>query len=172
VASAPVVHLLYGSEWTAAGPVLAWLALLGALRILFELIYDYFVVLANTRVVFTVQVVWLLALLPAVYLGVQAAGPAGAAVAQFAVGALVVLPVYLYELNRTGIAPVAVGARVVWPLAGAAAAGAVAAVATRAIAVDLVALSVVAAGGLAAIGILVYRRRAVLASLRNVQVAE
>lgn len=169
-ASAPVVQLLYGDEWTAAGPVLVWLALLGALRILFELVYDYFVVLANTRVVFAVQVVWLLALLPAVFFGVRSGGPAGAAAAQFAVGALIVAPVYLYELHRTGITPAAVGVRLLWPLAGAGAAAAVAILATHTIDAVLGALAVVAVAGLAVIGILVHRRRTVFAELRTVEV--
>ncbi len=169
-ASAPVVGLLYGDAWTAAGPVLVWLGLLGALRILFELCYDYFVVLADTRVVLVVQVVWLLALLPAVYLGVRGGGAAGAAAAQFVVAALVVAPVYLWELRRTGIGAGAVGARVLWPVAAAGAAALVSVVAVRAIPADLVALPLVGVAGVAAIALLVYRRRTALHDLRAMRV--
>ena len=103
--AAPLVRFVYGEVWAPAAGVLVWLALLGALRILFELVYDYFVVLANTRVVFTIQLVWLLALIPAIWFGTSAAGVAGAGLAQFAVGLLVVLPIYLRELHRPGSAP-------------------------------------------------------------------
>ena len=51
------------------------------LRILFELFYDYFVVLGSTRVVFTVQVIWFVALVPALYAGAKLGGIAGAAFA-------------------------------------------------------------------------------------------
>mgnify|MGYP006191161405 CR=1 FL=1 len=76
VAAEPLISLVYGAAWGPASAVLPWLALLGALRIVFELIYDYFVVLASTRVVFTVQVVWLLVLVPAVLLGARSGGSA------------------------------------------------------------------------------------------------
>jgi PST family polysaccharide transporter len=149
-----------------------WLALLAALRILFELVYDYFVVLANTRVVFTVQVIWLLALVPALYLGVRAWGPEGAGAAQFAVGLLVVLPMYLYELDRTGIAPAALGSQVASPLVGAAVVTAAAVFATRTIPGDLLVLVVAGLAGLAAMALMVYRMRGVLATLRAVEVSQ
>ena len=60
-------------------------ALLAGLRILFELFYDYFVVLGSTRVVFTVQVIWFVALVPALYAGAQLWGMAGAAAAHVVV---------------------------------------------------------------------------------------
>jgi PST family polysaccharide transporter len=171
-ASAPLVRFLYGQVWAPAAPVLVWLALLGALRILFELVYDYFVVLANTRVVFTVQVIWLLALIPALYLGVRAWGPAGAGAAQFAVGLLVVLPMYLYELSRAGIAPATLGSRVALPLAGAAAVAVAGVFATRTIPGDLAVLVVAGLAGLAAMALMVYRMRGVVATLRTVEVSE
>jgi len=58
-AAAPLLGFVYGAAWVPAAHALIWLALLGALRILFELVYDFFVVLARARVVFTVQLVWL-----------------------------------------------------------------------------------------------------------------
>jgi O-antigen/teichoic acid export membrane protein len=171
-ASTPLVRFLYGEVWAPAAPVLGWLALLGAMRILFELVYDYFVVLANTRVVFTVQVFWLLALIPALYFGVRVSGPVGAGAAQFAVALLVVLPMYLYELNRTGITPAALGSQLALPLVGAAAVAVAAVLATRAIPADLLVLVVAGLAALAAMALMVYRMRGVLATLRAVEASE
>ena len=60
----PLIMFAYGARWLPASRVLLWLSLLAALTIFFQLAYDYFVVLARTRVVFTVQLGWLLALDP------------------------------------------------------------------------------------------------------------
>ena len=51
----PLIGFVYGPRWALAARALVWLGLLGALRILFEFVYDYFVVLARSRVVFTVS---------------------------------------------------------------------------------------------------------------------
>ncbi|HEX6872417.1 MAG TPA: lipopolysaccharide biosynthesis protein, partial [Micromonosporaceae bacterium] len=115
-AAPALIRFVYGEVWQPAAAALVWLALLGALRIIFELVYDYFVVIANTRVVFTVQVMWLVLLVPAVYLGARSGGLWAAAAAQFAVGLLAVLPVYLYELNRAGISPLPMWSRLAMPV--------------------------------------------------------
>jgi PST family polysaccharide transporter len=103
VAATPLVRLVYGAQWVPAGPVLRWLAVAAALRIMFELAYDYLVVLARTGAVLRVQVLWLAALAPAVWLGCAAGGGVGAAVAMVAVAGAVVLPAYLIELSRAGV---------------------------------------------------------------------
>jgi PST family polysaccharide transporter len=102
-AAAPIVNVVYGETWSPAAAALWCLGLLAALRIFFELVYDYFVVVGDTRVVFTVQVVWLIALAPALYAGARLAGIEGAGAAQVVVAVLVVLPLYLLRLNRNGI---------------------------------------------------------------------
>jgi PST family polysaccharide transporter len=170
--SGPLIRFVYGAQWSGTAGVLPWLALLGALRILFELVYDYFVVLANTRVVLTVQMIWLLALVASLSFATRLGGPAGAGAAQFGVALLVVLPLYLYELNRAGISPTALGARVVVPLIGAAAAAAAALAAARVIPVDLLALAVAGVAGVAAMGLLVYRMRGVLRALRTAEAVD
>ena len=58
--------------------------------------------LGSTRVVFTVQLIWFVALVPALYAGAQLAGIAGAAAAHVVVAAAIVLPLYLLELQRAG----------------------------------------------------------------------
>jgi PST family polysaccharide transporter len=112
----PLVRFVYGLKWVPAAQALSWLALLAALRILFELSYDFFVVLARSRVVFTVQLAWLVALIPALVVGVREDGIRGAAIAGFAVAACVVLPWYLIELHRVAIKSRALGAQVWVPI--------------------------------------------------------
>jgi O-antigen/teichoic acid export membrane protein len=101
--SLALVTFIYGGRWAGAAQALLWLAMLAALRILFELSYDYFVVLAKSRVVLTVQIGWLIALVPALVAGAHFYGIRGVAMAGLAVAAAVVLPWYLYELGRAGI---------------------------------------------------------------------
>ena len=118
-AAGPLIGFVYGPRWALAARVLVWLGLLTALRILFEFVYDYFVVLARSRVVFTVQLVWLIVLVPALIVGAKLTGIAGVAMAEVAVAALLVLPWYLYELSRVGI-PMSMLGRSIWfPLVGA-----------------------------------------------------
>ena len=161
----PLIMFAYGARWLPASRVLLWLSLLAALTIFFQLAYDYFVVLARTRVVFTVQLGWLLALLPALIAGARLAGIVGVGVAEAAVASGVILPWYLHELRRAGIRRRALGSRLWLPLAGAAAAGLAAAGAARVLPSDLAALAVSGVAGLAVVGLLVFRMRAGLIRL-------
>jgi PST family polysaccharide transporter len=165
-AAVPVLGFAYGTQWVPAAHVLVWLAILGALRILFELVYDFFVVLARARVVFTVQLVWLVALVPALIAGVWADGISGAGLAEVAVAGCVVLPWYLAELSKVGITRRALAARLWLPFAAAVVVGAVGAAAARFIHSDLAALAAGGVFALATIGLLGYRMRHPLAALR------
>jgi O-antigen/teichoic acid export membrane protein len=167
-AAGPIIHLVYGEAWAAAAPVLVWLCLLAALRIPFELIYDYFVVLGRARVVFTVQFLWFLALIPALYAGASVGGTQGAAAAHVAVALLVVLPVYLYELRRAGFDARALGMSVLAPVACAAAAGVVAGITGEMLHIDLLGLAVAGAAGLSVLALQARRMRATLRRLRAV----
>jgi O-antigen/teichoic acid export membrane protein len=164
----PLISFVYGSVWAPAAAVLTWLGLLAVLRILFELVYDYFVVLANTRVVLVVQAIWFVALVPALYWGAKLGGAAGASAAAFGVAALVVAPIYVYELRRTGIAALALAGRLVAPiLAGIFVAGC-AVLANRYIELDVLAVGAAGLAALAALAVLMYRMRGALRSLRSV----
>jgi len=166
-AAGPLIRFLYGDVWGPAATVLAWLGPLAALRILFELFYDYFVVIASTRVVFTVQVIWFVVLVPTLYLASQQAGLWAAGAAQFGVALLVVLPLYLYELHRTEISLASMGSRVAPAILGAAAVAAVALLAARAGWVDLVVLAVAGVAAVAAMALLGYRLRHAVRALRS-----
>ncbi len=117
-ASTPIIHVVYGDQWAGSAPILAWLALLGALRILFELAYDYLVVLGKTRTIFGIQIVWLVVLVPALVGGATLSGTEGVAAAQFLVALMLVLPLYMYRIAGTGLPARAFGRRLVLPLIG------------------------------------------------------
>jgi O-antigen/teichoic acid export membrane protein len=167
-AAAPIISVVYGSEWEAAATVLAWLGVVSALRILFELFYDYFVVVGSTRLIFAVQVVWFAALLPALYVGAKLDGIAGAAAAQALVAAAVVLPFYLVALERRGVRWVTLARDVAVPIACAAGVALVALVAHRLIALDVAALAVAGLALLGALAVEARRMRATVDALRTV----
>lgn len=164
-AAGAVVGFAYGPRWVPAAHALMWLAGLTALRILFELVYDFFVVLARSRVVFTVQLAWLIALVPALVAGARVDGIAGAGMAEVSVAACVVLPWYLTELSKIGIRRRALAARLWLPVAAGVAVGAAAAGAARAIRPDLAAIAVGGAQALAIVCLLALRMRAALAAV-------
>lgn len=167
----PLVGFAYGAKWAAVAPVLVWLAGVGALRILFELSYDYFVVLARSRVVFTVQLVWLLALIPALIVAARMDGVRGVAIAGLAVAGGVVLPWYLLELHRVGIRIRMIGARVWLPLIGGAGVGLLAWDLSRMLANGTSNLEVLLTNGMIAlgmIGILIFYSLPDLGMLRSV----
>nr|WP_275940811.1 oligosaccharide flippase family protein [Nocardioides zeae] len=97
-----VVHLLYGAEWAAAATPLRWLALGALVRIVAELLYDYLVVVGRTSWLLAVQLAWLVALVPAVAVGLRLGGLAGAAASSALVGLVVVLPAYALALRAAG----------------------------------------------------------------------
>lgn len=166
-ASVPLIGFVYGAHWLLAARALIWLGLLAGLRIFFELVYDFFVVLARSRVVLTVQVVWLVVLIPALIAGARIDGVFGVALAGVAVAAGVILPWYLAELNSVGIKPLALGAKVWLPLAGAAGAALAAAGARRITSDDLTACLIGGFATVLIIGLLAYRQRSVLRQIRR-----
>lgn len=166
-AAIPLVGLVYGPRWVPAAAALAGLGVLSALRIGFELIYDFFVVLARSKVVLIVQLVWLAGLIPCLIGGTLADGISGAAIAEAAVAGCVVLPCYLFWLAKVGIRPADLARRLWLPIGVGVAVAAVAAAAAHRIPATLTALEVAAAGTLAGIGFLAARMRPTLTQLRK-----
>jgi PST family polysaccharide transporter len=111
-----IIGFVYGDQWLPAATALQWLALLAAFRILFELFYDYLVVLGHSRPLLVIQSVWLAVLTPALALGVRQDGVRGAGIALVAVAALVVLPLYGIQLHRVGLSVGRVGRSLVLPV--------------------------------------------------------
>ena len=166
-AAAPLIAVVYGTRWLPAGHALTWLALLAGLQIFFTLTFDYFVVLAMSRVVFTLQAVWLLFLVPGLVLGARVHGIVGASLAELAVAAAIPLPWYLFELHKAGSNVRTLAARLGFPLAGAGVAGLAAAGISAVVPSALTALCSSALAGLLVTGLLLFRMRHVLASLRQ-----
>lgn len=165
-AAVPLVRLVYGNKWAPAVQALIWLGGLTAIRILFEFIYDFFVVLARSSVVFTVQVVWLIILVPWLIVGARVYGIGGAAMAEVAVGLFIVLPWYLAELGEVGIARRPLLGRLRLPLLAAAMVGVEARAVAGAISQPFAACAVSGVLALVVIGLLGYRLRPVITGLR------
>ncbi|GAA1158838.1 oligosaccharide flippase family protein [Ornithinicoccus hortensis] len=113
----PLVSFVYGEQWLPAASALTWLALLAGCRIVFELTYDYLVVLRKTKGILVIQVTWLVALVPSAVVGASARGIAGVAAAQVAVAVIVVLPMYLRQIRDTGLPAYQALSRLSGPLA-------------------------------------------------------
>lgn len=124
-AAVPIVLLLYGTAWAEAATVLPWLALNAIFRIVFELFYDFMVVLRRTMFIMIVQAVWLVTLIPALIVGARSYGLPGLAVAQLLVAVAVVLPMYLIGNRRVGLRLTDVVARTWLPIAAGLVAGAI-----------------------------------------------
>jgi PST family polysaccharide transporter len=165
-AAEPVVGFVYGGAWQASADVLLWLAALAALRIWFELAYDYLVVIGKSGGVLLIQACSFAVSLPVMLFAVQPFGEAGVATAQFLVALAVVLPLYAITLHRSGVrigasaraVAIPIGAALlVWPASWAFAQF-----------IDIPFLAAGAAGMLAAavIGALVYRLRGDVKALR------
>ena len=102
--SRPIVLTLYGSHWAAAAPVLSILSIYGLISIVGMLFSNMLAALGQSRSVLVVQLVWLAALVPAMWIGVHRGGIVGAAIAHIVIIAPLVLPCYLVALVRaTGV---------------------------------------------------------------------
>ena len=96
----PLVVTLFGERWALAATALLGLAALGAARILADLSADLCVGAGRTMGLLWVQLVWLVALAPALWVGVSLWGIEGAGYAHAAVAWLIVIPLYLTVVRR------------------------------------------------------------------------
>lgn len=110
----PLIELVYGANWLPAAPILVWLAIFGSLRTLFDLSASYLLARGASKSTLLVQVAWIVALIPAVVVGLRAGGSPGVAAAHLATAFLVVSPAYAVCLHRCGADLRAVVARL-WP---------------------------------------------------------
>ena len=163
----PLISFVYGSHWAPAVQPLTWLCLLGAVQVFFLLAYDYLVVLARSRFLLVIQLLWLLALVPALIAGARIGGIYGAGLAEAAVAALGILPWYLRALSKLGIQARALISRLWLPIAGAALAGTAAFAASTVITNDFAALAVSGVTTVSIMALLIYRIRSSLAMLRS-----
>lgn len=99
--SSPLVLTIYGPKWPAAAPVLSILAVYGALFVLGLLLANVIIAMGRTGILFSVQVCALIALLPALPVGIRLGGIEGAAVAHILVIGVITTPVYVIALRRS-----------------------------------------------------------------------
>jgi len=154
----PLVSVLYGPQWHAAAPVLAILSIYGVISVLCLLFANIVVAMGRTRILLAVQVAALIALVPAIQLGIARSGIVGVGFAHIGVIAAVTLPVYLVALRRsTGTGPGQVARAVMPPAVAAALSALTAMLAARSSDVDLVRLLVGGVSGMAVYGVLMVR---------------
>jgi len=146
VCALPTVRFVYGDRWTLAADALRFLALLGAVRVITELIYDYLVAIGRSGANLLIQAVWFLALLPALTLGAQLGGIAGVGLGHVAVAVSIVLPACLVELRRSGVRLGSLAGAVIRPAVGGAVCAAIAGVTLKVVSDDPV--MVIAAAGI------------------------
>lgn len=96
----PLVRTIYGSQWGESATVLVVLA---PYAVLLAHVLVFGQVLNGTghgRAYLGIQLVWLVALVPAVWLGATLGGTTGVAIAHVALMVLLVLPLHLHTLRR------------------------------------------------------------------------
>ena len=99
----PVVETVYGREWDAAAQALRYLAVLGLLRIVFELCYDFLVAAGKRRTLLVVQGWWLAALIPTLIIGAKVDDISGVGAGHCIVAGVLVSPAFLYALHSAGV---------------------------------------------------------------------
>jgi O-antigen/teichoic acid export membrane protein len=171
-AAEPVIRIVYGAAWAPAADALLWLAILAAFKIVFELAYDYLVVVGRGGAILKVQMATLVALVPAVYYGAEESGIAGAAAAQVAVAACVVLPLYLAVFSRAGLTPANILSRTWLPMLIALIVGVTALEIAERITSDIAAVLLAGMIGAVALAGLLYRDRKEIQQLRGSSLAK
>jgi O-antigen/teichoic acid export membrane protein len=156
----PLIEVFYGAKWLPAADVVSWLCVLACVRIIAELGYDYLVAMGRTRPNLVLQIVWFVALVPALTIGARTGETVGVAIAHGVVGVVVVVPILVKLLADSAVTMSSLVAAVSRPLVGSAGIAATAVVIDR---LDYSAFWTAAAGGV--IGLAVYL--AVLAPARH-----
>ena len=132
VLSPSMIHVLYGEHWAPAAEALRFLAFVMVARMFTALVFDVQTGLGNTRVTVWLNLAWLVALLPALWLGAHAGGMRGAAGAHAVVAVVVAIPLAGWMLHRSGVDMRPVIRRTARPVLAAVVAGAVMALVARA----------------------------------------
>ncbi|HET9052116.1 MAG TPA: oligosaccharide flippase family protein [Candidatus Dormibacteraeota bacterium] len=126
VLAGPLITFLYGDPWAPATAALRYLAIVGALRIAFELMEDLLVAAGRPRLVMAIYAASLAAVVPGIAVGATADGTGGAAFGRLVVGLAVIGPCFVAGAARAGVRPRDVLASLRYPVVAAllAAAGA------------------------------------------------
>lgn len=166
-AAGPVIGFVYGEEWQPAADVLLWMAAYAAVRIWFELAYDYLVVHGKSGIVLLIQLAGFAVALPAMLLVVVPFAQAGVAAVQFGVGLVVIAPMYVLSLARRGITLRSLTAAVALPTLTGLIVWAAARVLSERITIDLFAAAAAATVSVVGISGLAYWQRKNLGLFRS-----
>lgn len=148
--SQPLIATIYGSQWVAAAPVLSVLSFYGVISVIGLLFANIIIATGRTGVLFAVQAIALLALVPALQWGISWRGLVGIGLAHIVVITLVTLPAYLHALRKsTGAQLGSLLLVMLRPAAAAVAAALIALVATMGLQSDLLTVLVGGAVGAA-----------------------
>lgn len=101
----PMLRVVYGDQWAPAADALRLLAILGALRVAQFVAYDALVALGRSRLLISIQAVWLGSLIPALLVGTHLGGIRGASLAHVLVALVIVTPLFGWALKRCGVMP-------------------------------------------------------------------
>lgn len=107
VLAGPVIDLIYGPQWAAAAGPLRYLAILGLLRVVFEAAYDCLVAAHRRRDLLAIQSLWLISMIPALWLCARRDGITGVGIGHAVVAAALIGPAYVVALARAGVRPLA-----------------------------------------------------------------
>ena len=121
--SPALIHVLYGAHWVPAADALRFLAFVMVARMFTALVFDIQTGLGNTKVTVGLNLVWLVALLPALWIGANSGGIRGAAIGHAVVAVLVAIPLAGWLLHRAGVRMGPVLRRIVRPVVASVAAG-------------------------------------------------
>jgi PST family polysaccharide transporter len=107
--SAPVVETVFGAKWLDAAPVLVVLSIYGVIYAFSLLFANVLVATGATMRLLSVQIAWVVVLVPSIVVGLRFGGLEGAAWAHVVAISVVAIPVYLRAVLRaTGQRPMTV----------------------------------------------------------------
>jgi PST family polysaccharide transporter len=98
-----LIHVLYGAHWAPAAHALQFLGFVMVARMFTALVFDVQTGLGNTQVPVRLNVIWLVAVLPALWFGTNYDGIRGAAIGHAVVALVVAIPVAGWMLHRAGV---------------------------------------------------------------------
>ena len=158
----PLVRYVYGPRWVGAAQVLSWLAVLGLLRVGYDLVYDCLAAAGRRPSLLAVQGWWLVALIPVLIVGAHARGIVGVGIGHVLVAGPLVGPAFLWALSRCGIKVRSILSVCLRPTLGGILMTAVCELALRLLGPGLVGFAVAVVAGLAAYVPVVLPMRALL----------
>ncbi|KOV84950.1 oligosaccharide flippase family protein [Nocardia sp. NRRL S-836] len=99
----PTVTTLYGHNWAGSAAALQFLVVLGVVRVVTELAYDYLVALGLPSSTLWLQAGWLVVLVALLPLGALWDGIRGVSAMHALIAVVLVLPAYTFAVCRTGV---------------------------------------------------------------------